>query len=68
MQPKPDIAAQLGELQMAMHGLSGIFWALDLLVTQQVADNIIDEHSRRNGISSLITAGEVLTEKITEEF
>jgi len=56
------------DLQEAIHGLYGIFWALNMLVVQKAADEITLKEYRENGIASLITAGECLAEQLTERF
>lgn len=53
---------------MAIHGLHGIFRALDMLVAREAADEIANESERRNGIANLIVAGVELAEQIKERF
>jgi hypothetical protein len=57
-----------GDLELTVHALHGIFWALDMLVNQRVADKVALEIDRRNGIANLIVAGERLCEDMTERF
>ncbi len=61
---KPD----QGDLEMAVHAMNGIFWALNMLVVQGAADDIAHEEDRHNGIANLIVAGERLTNEISERF
>jgi hypothetical protein len=60
--------ATAGDMQMVIHGLHGIFWALDMLVLQEAADEIASEADRRNGIANLIVAGQQLAEQIKGRF
>jgi hypothetical protein len=57
-----------GDLELTVHALHGIFWALDMLVNQRVADKVACEVHRRNGIANLIVAGERLCDDMTERF
>jgi hypothetical protein len=57
-----------GDLELTVHALHGIFWALDMLVNQRVADKVAHEGDRRNGIANLIVAGERLCDDMTERF
>ena len=57
-----------GELQMTMHGLHGIFWALNMLVVHHAADDIAHERDRVDGIEGLIVAGKRLTEEVVGRF
>lgn len=54
------------EVQLALLGLRGIFWALDLLVVQHAADALVDDHE--DGIENLIVAGKVLADEISRRF
>ncbi len=60
--------ATQGDLEMAAYGMSGIFWALNMLVVQGAADDIAREHDLRNGIANLIIAGQELSNEITGRF
>jgi hypothetical protein len=57
-----------GDLQLTIHGLQGIFWALDMLLVEKLADKIAHEQDIRDGIAGLIVAGERLTEEISSRF
>ena len=57
-----------GDLQMTVHALQGIFWALNMLVVHHAADDIAHEQDRINGIDGLILAGQWMTEKVIERF
>jgi hypothetical protein len=57
-----------GDLELTIHALHGIMWALDMLVNQRVADKVAHERDRRNGIANLIVAGERLCEDMAERF
>jgi hypothetical protein len=56
------------DARTAILGLEGIFWALDMLVIHEVADEISAEDDRRDGIAGLIVAGEQLAREISERF
>jgi hypothetical protein len=57
-----------GDLQMTIHALHGIFWALNMLVVHHAADDIAHEDDLHNGIDALILAGEHLAEEMAERF
>jgi hypothetical protein len=57
-----------GDLQLTIHSLKGIFWALDMLLVEKLADKIAHEPDIRDGIAGLIVAGERLTEEISSRF
>jgi hypothetical protein len=57
-----------GDLEMTIHALHGIFWALNLLVVHRAADDIAHENDLHNGISALILAGEQLADEMAERF
>ena len=61
---KPD----LGDLQMTIHGLHGIFWALDMLYVQGAADEIVKREERNSGIANLIVAGQQLAREVAARF
>ena len=52
----------------SLHLLPSIFWALDMLVNQPVADKVAHEGDRRNGIANLVVAGERLCDDMAERF
>ena len=56
------------DLQMTIHALRGIFWALNMLVVHHAADDIAHEEDLHNGISALILAGEQLADETAERF
>ena len=56
------------KMEMAIHGLHGVFWALNVLVINNGADAVVSEFERRNGIANLITAGRELARAISDEF
>jgi hypothetical protein len=56
------------DLQMTIHALRGIFWALNMLVVHHAADDIAHENDLNNGISALILAGEQLADETAERF
>jgi hypothetical protein len=39
-----------------------------MLVIQEAADDITTEDVRKNGIANLITAGEVMTDRLVDRF
>ena len=51
---------ELGDLEMTIHALRGILWALNMLVVHPVADGTAHEKDLNNGIDCLIFAGEQL--------
>ena len=53
------------KMEMAIHGLNGIFWALNVVVVQRAVDDMLHDRDRENGIASLIMAGGLLTKEIT---
>jgi hypothetical protein len=57
-----------GDLEMTIHALRGIFWALNMLVVRHAADDIAHEEDLHNGISALILAGEQLANETAERF
>lgn len=57
-----------GDVRMAVQGLKGIFWALNMLVIHRVADGVASEDDRENGIANLIVAGEKLADEISGRF
>lgn len=57
-----------GDMQMAIHGIRGIFWALNLLVLDRVADDVAKEEDIANGIANLIVAGEELAKQLSDRF
>ena len=56
------------DLQMTIHALRGIFWALNMLVVHHAADEIAHENDLNNGISALILTGEQLADEMAERF
>jgi len=61
---KPDE----GDLQMVIHGLSGIFWVLDQLVVDNVLGDVADKRELENAVAGLIIVGGILTEQLKERF
>ena len=57
-----------GDLEMTIHALHGIFWALNMLVVHRAADNIAHQNDLRNGIDALILAGNQLASETAERF
>lgn len=57
-----------GDLETAIHALHGIFWALNLFVTHNVADGVTEERDRLNAIDQLIMAGRLITDEISDRF
>jgi hypothetical protein len=57
-----------GDLEMTIHALGGIFWALNMLVVHHAADAIAHERDLRNGIDALILAGKQLADDMAERF
>jgi hypothetical protein len=57
-----------GDLELTIHALHGIFWALEMLVNHRAADKVTHESNRRNGIANLIIAGNLLADEIVERF
>jgi hypothetical protein len=57
-----------GDLELTVHALHGIFWALDMLVNHRLADKVALESDRHNGIANLIVAGQRLCDDMTERF
>jgi hypothetical protein len=57
-----------GDLEMTIHALRGIFWALNMLVVHNAADDIAHKADLDSGISDLILAGDRLTAEIAERF
>lgn len=55
-----------GDIQMAIHGLHSIFWALNMLVVHHAADDIAHEQDLKEGVDALIVAGKELTENMLE--
>ena len=53
--------------ERAIHGLRGIFWALNVLTDRSV-DILRSDQARANGIAYLIVAGETLTNEIADQF
>ena len=60
----PDV----GDLQMTVHALHGIFWALNMIVGHKAADGIAPERQLAEGVDGLILAGRLLTEEVIERF
>ena len=56
------------DLEMTIHALRGIFWALNMLVVHHAADDIAHENNLNNGIGALILAGEQLADEMAERF
>ena len=56
------------KMEMAIHGLRGIFWALNVLVINNGADCVVSEQERKNGVAGLITAGRELSRAISDDF
>ena len=69
---RPSVArtnyATESDARTAILGLEGIFWALDMLVIHEVADEIAAKDDRRDGVAGLIVAGELLAREISERF
>ena len=61
---RPD----LGDLQMTVHALHGIFWAMNMIVGHKAADGIAPERQLAEGVDGLILAGRLLTEEVIERF
>jgi hypothetical protein len=57
-----------GDLELTILGLRGIFWALNMLVVHNAADDIAHKGDLDNGISNLIIAGELLATETAERF
>ena len=55
-----------GDLQLAIQGLNGIFWALNMFVVNGVAYDVAHEQDLKNGIDQLIVAGQQITDDLTE--
>lgn len=53
------------DLGQALIAVGGIFWALDKIVCENVADEITHEKDRKEAIASLIMAGELLVREVT---
>jgi hypothetical protein len=63
-----DDAELMYKMQMAIHGLNGIFWALNVLVVNNGADCVVSDVERKNGVACLITAGRELARAISDDF
>lgn len=63
-QVKVDRATE-DDLGQALVAVGGIFWALDKIVCENVADEITHEKDRMEAIASLIMAGELLVREVT---
>ena len=57
-----------GDLEMTVHALHGIFWALNMIVGHKAADGIAPERQLAEGVDGLILAGRMLTEEVIERF
>lgn len=57
-----------GDIQSSILGLSGIFWALDMLIINGVADEVARKDAIANGVANLIIAGKLLTKEISARF
>ena len=55
-----------GEMKYAIHGLQGIFWALQMFHSQRLCDDLVgvDDMAIRNRIDQLIMAGAQITEDL----
>ena len=61
-------SASKGDMELTIHGLGGIFWALNQFVVHHVADDVAREKDLRGGIDALILAGLLLTEEVKRRF
>ena len=66
--PRSVARPDLGNLQMTMHALHGIFWALNTIVGHHAADGIAPKVQFAEGVEGLILAGQLLTEELIERF
>jgi hypothetical protein len=57
-----------GDMETTIHGLRGIFWALNMLVVHHVADDVAHKTDLRTGIDALIVAGQTLANEISNRF
>ena len=66
--PLNSRAPSTDDMELAIHGLDGIFWALNMLVIHQVAEKVAHGPALRDGIDHLILAGQLNTDQISERF
>ena len=55
------------KMQSVIHGMEGIFWALNVLTDTSV-DILRSDQARKNGKAYLIMAGEQLAEAVADQF
>jgi hypothetical protein len=57
-----------GDLEMAIHGLNGIFWALNMLAVQDVGHLTATKSDIRTAVADLIVAGGIITNGMSDRF
>lgn len=63
-----DDRPKIGELQSVIIALGGVFWALEMLSTHQVAKGTATEDERIEGVACLISAGRRLVVGVSDRF